>query len=744
MKRTRRRSVSRTQQPSAGPATKSGKFRFVVDSALLFQLGEELVNKRSVALAELIKNAYDADATRVTVSFKKVRGVGGEILVSDDGNGMTLARVEESWMRIATTEKVTDPFSERFRRPRTGAKGVGRFAARRLAKELLMTSVAFIKPGRPRVGREETVVRFKWDEFKPGTNVQQTPVSFRRRLMPPAPEGRGTGVTLQLRPARDAWTDDDFRALQRDLQKLISPRIASGTPRGGERDPGFVVRIEAPEFPGFEGEIEDTFLSHALGVLEGELDKHGRAHYRLKFRDRRSLEFSPRTTAFPQVGAAAFTVHFFVYKRDFFAGLPINTREAQQRGREEGGIHVYVDRFRVPPYGDPGDDWLQLDEHRGRRVTDVPEELAKAAAQSTRPMLFLPGNNQLFGRVDLSRVKNPLIRQTLNRERLIENDSYLQLRHFVRLGVDWMTVCYAREFAADREATRQSRDDPLSLLSRARERFETASRDVSPDQRAEILQAIDLATRTVEEHREELIGELAMLRILASTGTMIVVFEHQLVGTLRGLREVHSSLVRLAGDHNARNRDRVAAELTRLDRWIDTAQHQGELLGLLIARKSRTRRQRLAARPIVESVIRAFASYASDYGIEVENSIPGTLRTPPMFEAELTTIFVNLLTNAFKAVRDQPARRVMADGERTPSGVVIRVHDTGVGLARADWQEYFKPFVGDSEPDPLLGEGTGLGLKIVKDFVDVYGGQARFIEPTTPWHTCIQITLPDE
>src|SRR5712692_9929079 len=139
-----------------------GELRFEVDCGLLFQLGEELVARRSVALAELIKNAYDADAARATVEFVNVTKPGGDILVTDNGTGMTFETIEQAWMRIATPEKVKKPVSERFGRPRAGAKGIGRFAARRLAKRLELVSVAFVNSAKPAEGRERTVVLFDW------------------------------------------------------------------------------------------------------------------------------------------------------------------------------------------------------------------------------------------------------------------------------------------------------------------------------------------------------------------------------------------------------------------------------------------------------------------------------------------------------------------------------------------------------------------------------------------------------
>lgn len=69
---------------------------FEVDAGLLFQLGERLVARPSIALAELIKNAYDADATRVTVRLENVTTESGAILISDNGTGMTFEQVRDS------------------------------------------------------------------------------------------------------------------------------------------------------------------------------------------------------------------------------------------------------------------------------------------------------------------------------------------------------------------------------------------------------------------------------------------------------------------------------------------------------------------------------------------------------------------------------------------------------------------------------------------------------------------------
>ncbi len=76
------------------------RIEFTVDAALLRQLGERLVGRPHIALAELIKNSYDADATLVTLGFD-----GDSIEIEDNGHGMTFEEFRDGWMRIGTPAK---------------------------------------------------------------------------------------------------------------------------------------------------------------------------------------------------------------------------------------------------------------------------------------------------------------------------------------------------------------------------------------------------------------------------------------------------------------------------------------------------------------------------------------------------------------------------------------------------------------------------------------------------------------
>lgn len=717
--------------------------RFEVDAGLLFELGERLVARRSIALAELVKNAYDADATKVTVRFENVTQSDGTIVVEDNGNGMTLQELRRGWMRIATDEARRHPISPRYGRPRTGAKGIGRFASRRLSRRLILHSIAQRDNGK----RERIEITFDWDTFKPGEDLDRIPNVYSRAAVP---TDVPTGVTLVLEEARDIWTEDDVAALQRDLLGLISPFPYEAHKSAGdaayEPDPGFSLEFEAPEFPEYAGELRDRFLEAAWGVLTGNVDQDGTPYYQLGVRRGDTFSFQPHEFTFPRLRDARFEIHYLVYRAEYFRALEFNVRDARELGREKGGVRIYLDGFRVFSYGDPGEDWLMLDADRARRLTTLPTELLPEAGGLERPMLLLPGNMQIFGSVSLSHLTNPDIHLNISRERLVENEAFAELKKFVRLGIDWMTIQYARATAKDRKR-REKEKAPASVvesLAEVRELISEASDELEPTRRAQILQAITLAETEAKSQEEERISELSMLRILASAGTMVLIFDHTLRALIGGLKQIHADLSELQSDVSARAREAYDDLLDRLDRWKRVAEQQGLQVGFLLGPEARTRRRRLVLCPEVDEVSSPFEQYMRDYGVEFSNVVPAHLRTPPMFQAELRSILLNLLTNALKAVRTQPTRRIQVEASREDDGLHIFMRDTGVGLDPSMREEVFEPFVTTSLPDPILGVGTGLGLKIVQDLAEAYGGKAQFIDVEAPWSTCVEIVLPGE
>ena len=713
---------------------------FDVDAALLVELGERLVAWRSIALAELVKNAYDADATEVTVSFQNVAGKNGEIVVTDNGSGMTLETMKHGWMRIATTDAVANSLSKRFGRRKTGAKGVGRFACRRLASRLLLESIS-----EGQEGLERIKATFDWNSFGAGMDLSAITVNVTRESVS---EKSPLGTTLRFTGLTDRWEEHDLAEIQRELDALMDPLGQEGYVQRDatkDPDPGFSISIQAPEFPKFEGLISARFLEAAWGVLTGKVTDQDQPEYILTIGESKErLSHKPSVYHFPGLAGATFTIRMMVYAGSRFRSLGYNLADARNLGRELGGVRIYLDGFQVFTYGSPGDDWLGLDQDNARRLVRTPEPLIEEAEGLRRPMLSLPGNMQLFGSVAISREKNPGLAVSISRERLVQNESFEHLKNFVRAGIGWLTVCYARELAKTRRSER-NRAAPTETAAQAirwAKDFVNRAVGLTGENRLEIEASLTEAERLLTLEREAHISELSMLRVLASAGTTVLVFDHTLRAMAGQLLNVVDRLGVATSHLPEDDKSRFQQTLDDLTSWSSMATGQGSLVGLLVGPDARTRRTSLAIHPLVESLKRGFSGYTDRFGISLENIVPPGVRTPPLHEAELYAVFLNVLTNSFKAVREVSERRVCVEASGTEDEVTIRVHDTGVGIPSSIKQEAFDPFVTTSQPDPVLGVGTGLGLKIVRDLARAWGGDAYFADPVAPWKTTIEIVIP--
>ena len=140
---------------------KSGRLSFRPYARLLTMLGDQLIKNERIALVELIKNAYDADADRVEVRFEDFNedmspNAGSYIVVRDDGTGMTSDTVRTEWMNPATPGKY---LAKRAGRGKTlsknriiqGEKGIGRFAVLKLGRQVTIAT-------KPRDADLETVL----------------------------------------------------------------------------------------------------------------------------------------------------------------------------------------------------------------------------------------------------------------------------------------------------------------------------------------------------------------------------------------------------------------------------------------------------------------------------------------------------------------------------------------------------------------------------------------------------------
>lgn len=741
---------------------------FSVDSQLMGELGEKLVTKNYVALSELIKNSYDADATLVTVRLLNVgkggkKGNNGEIHIVDNGSGLSLADVRAYWMRIATPHKVNKPASEAYGRQRTGNKGVGRFACQKISHYLELVTTA--KIGKDNF--ETTHVTFDWEDFKAGTNL--TDIRCKHDVQ--YSKTGEAGFTLKLVDLKEQWTDRDFKMLQRQIALLSVQQEVRR--RGYKEDPGFAVEIDAPEFADDIKRLDNDVIAAGWGSLRGKIQKGGRVFLELdaKLIGNKQYELTDR---FPELVGVSFDISWLPIQREHFRNPTLVPQYLAELMQVYGGVRVYMDGFRVFPYGDPQDDWLGIDQDVARRMGPVETAEFKSLAKRLhvdpgRVLLNYPRHRNLFGKVYLSSHDESEFVVKMDREGLVENPAYESLNKALRQSIDWMVLYYA---AYRQKAAKTKAETAVKEFRKAIKAPETEEKEQLVDKALELLsatavqaaaiatdsqnkKAVKEATKLVQSRLVEADEELAVLRAVASTGPLMFVFAHEVKGIIGSLDthalRLEGMVSNLKGGYKKEVEDLAQSFRDTSNRFDQLS----KLFGIFTAAQRREKK-RFYLRKAVDVIKDGFGFVIGTFGIVLDTTgIDEDLKTPALREAELYSILVNLLSNALKAVLAADSDRIAIEAGRNGK-FYIRVNDNGVGLSKKNWLEVFEPLVVDPEHKiypklsgrlgdkdlVALGRGSGLGLSIVKGIVESNGGSVSFVDAPAGWKTSVLVELP--
>lgn len=745
---------------------------FTIDTHLFVELGELLVGRDSTALAELVKNAYDADATVVTITAEDIAGGNGTITVTDNGIGMTLKQFREGFLTVAgRTKRVGDKLSPRFRRRFTGEKGVGRLAAQKLAHKLVVQSTS-----RSGARPERVVALIDWDRIDSLATLEEVATSGAVKV---SRDERATdqtaGTKVELRSLRHAWTADDKSVFLAEVQAIEPPAIlreplkksvvpsrllfGSATIReAADADPGLSI-----SFGGEFAEAEDYWqllADSATWVLEIEA-KAGT--------DSVSIAVSPTVSGrekYPSAKLVRYAVpHPNPKSGPFFQGR-ILCREGQwprplkavDALRQAVGVRVFMEGFRIPPYGESGNDWLRLDADytaRGRSLPNLSLFDSLPEAPDDEGLNTLP-NTSYYGAIFLTAKGAPHLRTLVNREGFVPDESLADLGQIVRAGVDVLTRTRARNTLVERQQRRRSRIAPRNVglgsalgatLARATSLARDARTHIGEGDSRAASTAVEAAVAEIEavsRLSRELISQASIVRVLASVGTQMAAFIHETNGLLHTASVVEAILSKLAAreDLDLRIRKDVRAAAQSMLELRDRLEREAAYLVDVVGADARRRRMRMSLSNRFEAAARLFGSYAEDHKIEIRNEIPDELASPLMFPAELTTVLSNLLSNAIKAAGD--GGQILASGRNDSGGSVsVTISNTGVMVDLASSEEWFEPYASSSESlDFALGRGMGLGLTITRAMLAEYGATVRFVRPPRSFSTAVTVDFP--
>jgi signal transduction histidine kinase len=279
------------------------------------------------------------------------------------------------------------------------------------------------------------------------------------------------------------------------------------------------------------------------------------------------------------------------------------------------------------------------------------------------------------------------------------------------------------------------------------ETFEVAVKSLSGVRELIARGQVDLARTTLEATETRLQSlaenagtESAMLRVLASVGSQMSAFVHEINSALGMAQGVEKSIERLLEQEfpavTRRELNRALKSIADLRRQLE---RQASYLIDVNSPDARRRRSRVSISSRFESAERLLQRVAERKGISIQNDIPEGLKSPPMFPAELTSVFTNLLTNAIKAAN--PGGKVRASGRAIESGgVTVRIENTGVKVDLEDAERWFAPFESTTtNVDSVLGQGMGLGLTITRNILEQYDCSIAFVKPSQSYATAVEI-----
>jgi len=674
-------------------ALQTGYVEFRPRARLLKLIGAELISDDILAITELVKNAHDADASSVVIEFRAVTGLGGTITVRDDGHGMSLDVLLRHWMEPAGTSKsLKDQKRTRKGRRVLGEKGVGRFAADKLAQHLELVS---------RGAGERTELRavFDWDEFDTDSRMLSE-VKNRWDMRVPS-EISESGTVLRMSGLRTLWNERMFRRLCTRLTRLRSPF--------GEHD-SFTIRIDSDEFPEYSGELRSDILDRAPYRIDAVFD--GEQTIEINMNGSRSVEHLWNGHGDLRCGPVRVRLFAFDLETDAIACIGPRM-EVRAWLKEWSGVSVYRDGFRVWPYGEPHDDWLRLDQ---RRVNNPVTRLS---------------NNQVVGFVEITRDANPELTDQTSREGILQSralDDLRRLMYFVLQLLEAKRLSIRHPENAPQTAPRQAQHDEVSATAD----LYRLARSVPPDIAAQL-------RRVAERLKETGAREDAQRRLFAQGYSELAAVGQAAIGLTRSVQPLlDSMLTQLDATRALLNGRAKRPVVAALDQIKAAATLLGRRTAMLAAMEEggHHRRRAMDVPAEIESFTSLVTPVLEDRKIKVVSELPrsGVLRVE-MRPESLQRVLHILMTNSLEWLHGvrSPEIRIKATGKQEVCEIVFS--DNGPGIAKELADQVFQPLYSTREG------GRGMGLTIARNIVTMHGGSIDVIVDGRRRGTSIRLRL---
>ncbi|MDR7130179.1 signal transduction histidine kinase [Algoriphagus sp. 4150] len=728
------------------------------------------------------------------------------IYIVDNGEGMDEKTIVNKWMKIGTDNKLVE-FTSKEGRIKTGAKGLGRFALDRLglisnmitcpidgkgeAHDWTMNWQQFEEQGRTLSDVQADLEEIKGFDYKTYLKNQFSSESI-HQVLNNDDYDFSHGTIIRISNLRDQWDKLSLQKLFKSLESLIPPK---------ELGLFFIYQFDLNQESEF-GEVSSNYFNHyeykveseyiasklkvKLKIERKELDiertmqefedvfsiVESNNPYDLETLKKGGFEFEKDVTKIlkwrkedgeeflKDVGDFKFNFYFTKLSKpgkEDFKSYPYyeNDYSLFAKSFEKfGGIKIYRDHFRVRPYGEPGDDWLDL----GKRQASSP------ASAGQRVGDWRVRAKQIAGVIDVSRVFNPNLRDKSDRSSLIENTTFETFKRII-VGIisefeyDRSRILHPFYLKAKLEREKREKEDLRKKAEAiAKELIEEQNKNKEGEGQENKQSSEDTTSiierklsefsteqeKEKEEEESEKDVELRLLRSLASLGLIVASFDHELKAIsnnlqprLRYLEKHLASLItkeqikELADNKNPfKLIEFIRTDHDKLKGWIDYS--------LSSIKTDKRKRKNLNFGNYFEQFGKNWKFVLKERNVNLvlcgNKNKNNNLRA---FEIDMDSIFNNLLTNsleAFKLRKEKYQREVKIEWSFSDGQVSIFYSDNGIGLSDVfadDPNEIFRPFV-TSKRDKRGNEiGTGLGMYLVKNVIEDYNGEVELLSPKT-------------
>ena len=706
---------------------------------LMNVIGDQLITDKKVAVIEIIKNSYDADASIVKVRFCNMSNVGFNSLpkeeqayieIEDNGCGMSLDVIKNVWLRPATPNK----FDKKKRKNLTtekgriiqGEKGIGRFAIHKLGEKIELYTKA--------KGENEVKLEMNFVDFNPDdANLFNQPTEYKlldevsNNWYVQNPSERvmnESGTIIRIYNIRELWSLNDYKELYQNIQRMMPPVDDNARELGVDFVQDFTIEMYK-EGKLYVDEDVRTFadvIERAQFSIIGSVDGVGNLRFQYKSLSPRRIlndtidlmddsalsirNYSLYGTKWfkdndrnPQCGPFMFTFYAFDLKNKDFTVLDKDL----EKFIKENFVFVMRDGIRVYPYGEKGIDWLDLDKLRS----------------TYRAGQFI-SYNDLTGFVYISQENNPLLRDATNRQGLVnDRGCYNDFKSLVTA----VTEIFNYEIKIDKNKKAIQKRTPIRQSNEA---LQVSLIKLQKSlEKSENLETLELSKKffdAYKKHIDIIKDRMETVEDLAGLGMAVEKSSHDSIRILSLMTQNVKSFKKKLLSHNYQEQDLIEL-FNELEENLSIVHEDMQMIQPLF----KIQRQSIKDVSIKECIVKVIRYFRNDIDGKILTNINkiGEDLIIKTNAGLILQVLINLIDNAIywlgkSGIPDKKIHFAISPTDRT-----LIIGDNGNGI-----REDIVPLV-FNEFFSMKSNGRGLGLYIVRELLLRINAQIEVIENPT-------------